>query len=129
MIESGASVAVLGHPRTDHVALASADVGVALSAAGAASGDYAVALCSDDVRDAALALALARSAQSESRVGLALALGPALLGAVTVVFGFLPVAFAPLATLVGSIVAVVHARALDRSTQSASDSAQSEAAY
>jgi Cu+-exporting ATPase len=129
MIESGASVAVLGHPRTDHVALASADVGVALSAAGSASGDYAVALCSDDVRDAALALALARSAQSESRVGLALALGPALLGAVTVVFGFLPVAFAPLATLVGSIVAVVHARALDRSTQSASDSAQSEAAY
>ena len=54
LMDAGASVAVLGHPGSDDAALSTADVAVALGAAGSVSGDFAVALASDDVRDAAL---------------------------------------------------------------------------
>jgi P-type E1-E2 ATPase len=114
LIDAGASVAVLGHPTVDEAALGAADVAVALGAAGSTPGDFAVALASDDVRDAALSLAIARRARGEARTGLALACGPAFFGSMAIAFGVLPPAFAPLAALVGAVMAVTHVRALDR---------------
>lgn len=111
--ETGAGVAVIGHPRVDEQALSAADVAVALSAAGA-PGDHAVTLASDDVRDAAIALALARRSRIEARAGLALAAVPALVGAAAVSFGILPPAYAPIASLLGGAMAALHVRALDR---------------
>ncbi|MEO7328576.1 MAG: HAD-IC family P-type ATPase, partial [Minicystis sp.] len=89
LIESGLSVAVLGHAGVDEAALGAADVAVALAAAGSTPGDFAVTLASDDVRDAALALALAHRARNEARLGLALAAVPALIGATAIAFGLL----------------------------------------
>lgn len=108
LIESGLSVAVLGHAGVDDAALSAADVAVALAAAGSTPGDYAVTLASDDVRDAALALALAHRARNEARLGLALAAVPALLGATVIAFGILPPAYAPIASLLGGAMAVAH---------------------
>lgn len=113
LIDAGMSVAVLGHAGADDAALGAADVSVALAAAGSTPGDFAVALASDDVRDAALSLALAHRTRLEARVGLALTVVPALVGAGVVAVGLLPPAYAPIAALLGGIVAVVHARALD----------------
>lgn len=114
LIDAGASVAVLGHASVDEAALGAADVAVALGSAGSTPGEYAVALASDDVRDAALSLALAHRARAEARTGLALASSPAFFGAVAIAFGVLPPAFAPLAALIGAVMAVTHVRALDR---------------
>ena len=113
LIEAGMSVAVLGHAGADDAALGAADVSVALGAAGSVPGDFAVVLASDDVRDAALSLALAHRTRLEARVGLALSLAPALVGAAVIAVGVLPPAYAPLASLLGGVMAVVHARALD----------------
>ncbi|MBK8253984.1 MAG: HAD-IC family P-type ATPase [Polyangiaceae bacterium] len=129
VMDTGVTVAVLGHSGVDDDSLATADVAVALGAAGsakptstpatpappklAAPGDFAVTLASDDVRDAALALALARRVRTEARVGVAIAAVPALIGSVAVAFGLLPPAYAPIASLLGSVMATVHARALE----------------
>jgi P-type E1-E2 ATPase len=113
LIEAGMSVAVLGHAGPDDGALGAADVSIALGAAGTTPGDFAVVLASDDVRDAALSLALAHRTRLEARVGLALSLAPALVGAGVIAVGLLPQAYAPIASLLGGIMAVVHARALD----------------
>ncbi|AKT35895.1 HAD-IC family P-type ATPase [Chondromyces crocatus] len=113
LIDAGMSVSVLGHASADDAALAAADVSVALGAAGSTPGDFAIALASDDVRDAALSVALAHRTRLEARVGLSLSVVPALLGAGVVAVGLLPPAYAPIASLLGGIVTVVHARALD----------------
>ncbi|MCC6558697.1 MAG: HAD-IC family P-type ATPase [Polyangiaceae bacterium] len=113
LIEAGMSVAVLGHAGADDAALGAADVSVALGAAGSTPGEFSVVLASDDVRDAALSLALAHRTRLEARVGLALSLIPALVGAGVIAVGVLPPAYAPIASLLGGIMAVVHARALD----------------
>jgi P-type Cu+ transporter len=135
VMDAGVTVAVLGHGGVDDDPLATADVAVALGAAGTASsaaasapgapapgsnapkiaaqGDFAVTLASDDVRDAALALALARRVRTEARIGVAIAAVPALIGAVAVAFGLLPPAYAPIASLLGCVMATVHARALE----------------
>jgi Cu+-exporting ATPase len=113
LIDAGTSVAVLGHAGVDDPSLGAADVAVALAAAGSAPGDYAITLASDDVRDAALSLALAHRTRLEARVSLALAVAPALVGTATIAFGLLPPAYAPIASLLGGVVAIVHARALD----------------
>ena len=113
LIDAGMSVAVLGHAGADDSALGAADVSVALAAAGSTPGEFAVSLASDDVRDAALSLALAHRTRLEARVALALTVVPALLGAGVIAVGLLPPAYAPIAALLGGIVAVVHARALD----------------
>ena len=131
VMDAGVTVAVLGHGGVDDDPLATADVAVALGAAGtskggeasaaplagsskiAAPGDFAVTLASDDVRDAALALALARRVRTEARAGVAIAAVPALFGAVAIAFGLLPPAYAPIASLLGSVMATVHARALE----------------
>ncbi len=117
LIDGGMSVAVLGHPSTDESALGAADVAVALDAAGAAAGDLSVALSSDDVRDAALALALAHRSRIDARVGLGIAAMPALIGAIAVAFGLLPPAYAPLASLLGGVMAVLHLRAIHRTRE------------
>ncbi|WP_438007246.1 HAD-IC family P-type ATPase [Sorangium sp. So ce321] len=113
LIDAGTSVAVLGHAGVDDAALGAADVSVALGAAGSAPADFAVVLASDDVRDAALSLALAHRTRIEARVGLALSVAPALVGAAVISAFVLPPAYAPIASLLGGVMAVVHARALD----------------
>jgi cation transport ATPase len=85
---------------------------VALGAAGSAPGDFAIALASEDVRDAALSLALAHRTRLEARTGLALAVVPGLVGMAAISFGLLPQAFAPIAALLGGVMAIVHARSL-----------------
>ena len=69
-----------------------------------------IALASEDVRDAALSLALAHRTRLEARVGLALAVVPGLVGMTAISFGLLPQAFAPIASLLGGVMAIVHAR-------------------
>ncbi|WP_437655053.1 HAD-IC family P-type ATPase [Sorangium sp. So ce1182] len=113
LIDAGTSVAVLGHAGVDDAALGAADVSVALGAAGSAPADFSVVLASDDVRDAALSLALAHRTRIEARVGLALSVAPALVGAAVISAFVLPPAYAPIASLLGGVMAVVHARALD----------------
>ncbi len=61
--EAGARVAVIGYPIEDDAALCAADVGIALGAAGGPAGEKAVALVSEDVRDAAAALWIAHAAR------------------------------------------------------------------
>ena len=61
--EAGARVAVIGYPIEDDAALSAADVGIALGAAGGPAGEKAVALVSEDVRDAAAALWIANAAR------------------------------------------------------------------
>ncbi|EYF05578.1 Lead, cadmium, zinc and mercury transporting ATPase [Chondromyces apiculatus DSM 436] len=113
LIDAGMSVGVLGHAGADDAALGAADVSVALGAAGSTPGDFAITLASDDVRDAALSLALAHRTRLEARTGLSLSVVPALVGAAVVAVGLLPPSYAPIAALLGGIVAVIHARALD----------------
>lgn len=110
LIEAGMGVAVLGHAGVDDLALGAADVAVALRAAGSTPGDFAVTLASDDVRDGALALALAHRTRLEARVGLAIAVVPALIGSGIIAFGILPPAYAPIASLLGAVIAVAHAK-------------------
>jgi cation transport ATPase len=61
--EAGSKVAVIGYPADDNPALSTADVGVALGAAGGPAGDRAIALVGEDVRDASAALWIARAAR------------------------------------------------------------------
>jgi Cu+-exporting ATPase len=64
--DTGGSIAVLGHPGQDDPALAAADAGIMLGAAGGAAAERAVALVSDDLRDAAAALWIARAARESA---------------------------------------------------------------
>jgi len=82
--EVGHGVAVVGRPAEDGMALAAADVGISIEAAGAMGGDTGVALASDDLRDAAAALGLARRAQTRAWTVLGVGLGGVALGAVAV---------------------------------------------
>jgi P-type Cu+ transporter len=61
--DAGGVVAALGRPGEDDAALAAADAGVLLGAAGGSATERAVALVGDDVRDAAAALWIARAAR------------------------------------------------------------------
>ncbi len=61
--ESGGAVAAVGRPQHDDAALAAADVPVVLGAAGGPAGERAIALVTEDVRDAAAALWIARAAR------------------------------------------------------------------
>lgn len=113
LMESGNTVAAIGHAGPDDGPLATADVGVALGAAGTTPGETAVMLASDDVRDAALSLALAKRVRVEARAGVAIAVVPAVVGAITVAFGLLPPAYAPIASLLGGVMALVHTKTLE----------------
>jgi P-type E1-E2 ATPase len=110
LAEGGSVVSVIGHPASDDAALGAADVAVAMGAAGATPGEWAVALASDDVRHAADALAIPRA--TRARVWLTVAIGsaPSLCAVLTIALGIAPLAVAPLAALLGAIAAAVHAR-------------------
>jgi P-type E1-E2 ATPase len=62
--EGGGLIAVIGYPADDAAALAAADVPIALDAAGGASGDNAIAILGEDLRDAAGALWIARASRA-----------------------------------------------------------------
>jgi len=103
-------VAVFGHPVRDDGALGAADVSVALGAAGAAPGEWAVVLASEDVRDAALALTIPQQARERSRVALAWGILLPTLGTLSVVLVGLPWIVGPLAAFVGSSAALLYAK-------------------
>jgi P-type E1-E2 ATPase len=109
-LADGHVVAVLGHPEEDGGALGAADVPVALSAAGASPGDWAVSLASNDVRDAARALAIAVETRDRTRVAIGLGLAPGIVAALGIALGLLPLAVGPLVALAALGAAVVHAR-------------------
>ena len=64
---------MIGRPADDDAALSAADAGIVLAGAGGSAADKAVALVSDDVRDAAAALWIARAAHDASLRGTATA--------------------------------------------------------
>jgi cation transport ATPase len=108
--EAGGVVAVIGHAAGDDGALGAADVAVAMSAAGSTPGEWAVALASDDVRDAAMALAIPHAARDRARAAIALGATPGVIALLAIGFGIAPLAVAPLAALAGAIAVAVQAR-------------------
>jgi Cu+-exporting ATPase len=66
LAEVGHGAAVVGRPGRDGAVLAAADVAISVDAAGGAGTDTAMALASDDLRDAAAALRMARRARERS---------------------------------------------------------------
>ncbi len=110
--DAGSTIAVVGRPGHDDHALGAADVPVALGAAGV---DRAVALTSDDVRDAADALWLASATRREAHRGVALAAGAGALLVALAANGFLPPgAVAILALAVDAVALPASARLLRR---------------
>ena len=103
--EGGHVVAVLGHPATDDGALGAADVAIAMGAAGATPGEWAVQLASDDVRDAALAISLSRATRDAARRALVAGLVPAAIALLAIGFGVAPLLVAPLAAALGTLIA------------------------
>ena len=108
--DGGAVVAVVGRTPNDDGALAAADVSVALSVAGSGSSEWSVQLASDDVRDAAYSLRVAHQARREAQLGLSMILAPALCAVVVAAFGFTPGALAPVATCLGTALALSRLR-------------------
>jgi cation transport ATPase len=101
------AVAVVGRPARDGAALGAADVAISLAAAGAAGGETAVALASDDLRDAAATLSMARSARERSlRVVITAAAGALV---ASTLCAFVPVLGAYGALALASLVALVTA--------------------
>lgn len=112
LMDGGAVVAVLGRTPADDIALAAADVSIALSTAGSTASEWNVQLASDDVRDAAFALRLSHAARREARLALVATLTPAaVLGAVAVL-GLVTPATAPLAAAAGAALALLRLRSL-----------------
>jgi P-type Cu+ transporter len=110
LADGGRVVAAVGHPSSDDGALGAADVSVAMIAAGAAPGEWAVALASDDVRDAALALTIPRACRERAKTAAligAAAQGISLLG---IAFGAAPPALAPVAAALAAGVALAIVR-------------------
>jgi Cu+-exporting ATPase len=110
LADGGRVVAALGHPSSDDGALGAADVAVAMTAAGAAPGEWGVALASDDVRDAALALTVPRACRERAKVAVlvgAAAQGVPLLG---IAFGVAPPGLAPVAAVLAAAVVVALVR-------------------
>ncbi|HEY1954194.1 MAG TPA: HAD-IC family P-type ATPase [Polyangiaceae bacterium] len=110
LAEGGEIVAVLGHPSADDSALGAADVSVALDAAGASPGEWAVALASDDVRFAAEALTIPRAVRERSIRAMVVALGPGLLVSLALAFQLVPTWAAPLAAALTASIALLYAK-------------------
>lgn len=113
LVESGATVAVLGRSPQDDSALSAANVAVALQAAGSSSGEWHVELAADDVRDAAFALRLAAQVRREARLGLAMAVTPGAAAALVMAIGLIPPLLAPMLALVGTLLALGRLRMLE----------------
>jgi cation transport ATPase len=103
LAEGGNVVAVVGHPSGDDGALGAADVAVAMGAAGSTPGEWAVALASDDVRDAAMALAIPHETRDRVRAAIAIGATPGLIALLAIGFGIAPLAVAPVAALLGAV--------------------------
>jgi Cu+-exporting ATPase len=110
--EGGSVVSVVGHPARDDQALGAANVAVAMDAAGATPGEWAVALASDDVSHAADALVIPRTANAQAKVASALALAPAIFAVLAIAFSVAPLALGPVAALVGALAAALYLRSL-----------------
>jgi cation transport ATPase len=118
LADGGHIVAAIGHPSSDDGALGAADVSVAMTAAGAAPGEWGVALASDDVRDAALALTIPRACRERAKTAAlvgAAAQGISLLG---IAFGAAPPAVAPVAAVLAACFALALVREPTTSTPS-----------
>ena len=111
--EVGGGAAVVGRPRWDGAALAAADVGIQLEAAGGVGGETAIALASDDLRDAAAALTEARRAKERATAVLAMGVAGTVAGVFVAAalpsWGVLAVVAATVATLGGEAL-VLRAR-------------------
>jgi Cu+-exporting ATPase len=112
--QGGLTVAVVGRSRPDEAALSAAHVAVALPSPGGPSGEWAIMLASDDVRDGALAISLARRAKNQARTGLIFALAPPIAFSLVAAFGLFAPALGPLAAIAGAVAATVYARATER---------------
>jgi P-type E1-E2 ATPase len=110
LADGGAIVAVLGRSPNDDVALAAADVSVALDSGGGSAAEWSVQLASDDVRDGAFALRLAHACRRGAGFGLAWAIGPSFAAALLMCVGLAPLASPPLVALAGAAVAVARLR-------------------
>lgn len=110
LAEGGSVVAVVGHPLRDDGALGGADVAVAMTAAGSTPGEWAVALASDDVRDAASALTVPHVARERARTAIVLGAAPGLVALMAIGFGIASPAIAPLGVLLGVLAVAVQAR-------------------
>ncbi len=110
LAESGHLVAVLGQPATDDGALGAADLSVALGAAGATPGEWSVATCDDDVRNAAYALTLARRTRDLGVRVLLVGVAPGAAMTLALVFGLAPLWAAAGAGLVATIASVAVMR-------------------
>ena len=108
--EGGGVIAVIGHPVSDDGALGAADVAIAMASAGSTPAEWAVALASDDVRDAASALAIPHATRARVRVAIALGATPGLVALLAVGFSVAPLAIAPVAAFLGAAAVAVHAR-------------------
>jgi len=106
LVDGGAVVAVIGRSPVDDVALASADLAIALNCAGGASTDWHVQLASDDVRDAAFALRVGHHLRKELWNCLLLCIGTAAAGAACIAFALLPIGTAPVLALAGVAASV-----------------------
>jgi Cu+-exporting ATPase len=113
LAESGATVAVVGRPGADDSALGAADVAVAMDAAGSTSGEWAVTLAGDDVRDAARAVVGARRTRRQAQTSFVIAVAPGIAASLAIAFGLVPAAYSPLAVLLGAIGASLYARGTD----------------
>ncbi len=110
LAEGGDVVAVLGHPAADDSALGAADVSVALDAAGASPGEWAVALASDDVRTAAEALTFPRLARERSIRAMVVAFLPGVLASLALAFQLMPPWAAPLVGALSAAIALLYAK-------------------
>lgn len=116
--EGGHVVAALGHPSSDDGALGAADVSIAMGAAGAAPGEWSIALASDDVRDAALALSIARGCRDRAKTTLVIGAAAQALATFTIAFGLAPPAIAPIL----AVLAAAGASTIPRDPLGPSDS-------
>jgi cation transport ATPase len=105
LADGGRIVAALGHASTDDGALGAADVSVAMEAAGSAPGEWAVALASDDVRDAALSLTIPRACRDRARTA-------ALVGGLTHAVGAFGIAFGLAPPVIVPVLGVLAAAAV-----------------
>ena len=110
LVDGGHVVAAMGHASSDDGALGAADVSIAMSAAGAAPGEWGVALASDDVRDAALALTVPRKCRERARLALGVGLSAQAAAALVIAFGLAPPAIAP----VLAVLATAAVGSIDR---------------
>lgn len=106
LAEGGHVVAALGHAATDDGALGAADVAVAMGAAGAAPGEWGVALASDDVRDAALALTVPRACRERAKLAAVVGAAAQAVVLLAVAFGIAPAAAAPVVGVLAAVAAV-----------------------